>query len=111
MQVVRTALRPAQRPVWPAGAVDARALALELSRGLRGEARFSPGSRALYANDASVYRQLPIGVVVPRDADDVVAAVEICRHHGAPLGARGCGTALAGQAVNEVVLLDFSKHM
>src|SRR5579875_151634 len=70
-----------------------------------------PDSRALYANDASVYRQLPIGVVIPRDAADVVAAVDICRAHGAPLGARGCGTGLAGQTVNEVVMFDFSKYM
>jgi FAD/FMN-containing dehydrogenase/Fe-S oxidoreductase len=91
--------------------VDARALARELAQEVRGEVRFSPGSRALYANDASVYRQLPIGVVLPRSAGDVVAAVEICRRHGAPLGARGCGTGLAGQTVNEAVLFDFSKYM
>ncbi len=91
--------------------IDARALARELSLELRGEVRFSPGSRALYANDGSVYRQLPIGVVIPRDAHDVIAAVGICRRHGAPIGARGCGTGLAGQTVNEAVLFDFSKYM
>ena len=68
--------------------LDPRALALELSRAVRGEVRFSAGSRALYANDASVYRQVPIGVVVPRRAEDVVATLEICRRHGAPVGAR-----------------------
>jgi FAD/FMN-containing dehydrogenase/Fe-S oxidoreductase len=78
---------------------------------LRGEVRFSAGSRALYAHDGSVYRQLPIGVVIPRDARDVVAAVEICRRFGAPVGARGCGTGLAGQTVNEAVMFDFSKYM
>ncbi len=91
--------------------LDLRALALELGREIRGEVRFSPGSRALYANDASVYRQVPLGVVVPRSADDVVAAVELCRRHGAPIVARGCGTGLAGQTVNEAVLFDFSKYM
>jgi FAD/FMN-containing dehydrogenase/Fe-S oxidoreductase len=91
--------------------IDARALSRELARELRGEVRFSPGSRALYANDGSVYRQLPIGVVIPRGAADVVSAVEICRAHGAPLCARGCGTGLAGQTVNEAVLFDFSKYM
>jgi FAD/FMN-containing dehydrogenase/Fe-S oxidoreductase len=91
--------------------MDSQALALELTRALRGEVRFSAGSRALYANDASVYRQVPLGVVVPRDADDVVAAVDVCRRHGAPLCARGCGTGLAGQTVNAAVMLDFSKHM
>jgi len=95
---------------WASG-IDARALALELSREVRGEVRFSPGSRALYANDASVYRQVPIGVVVPRRAEDVLSTLEICRRHGAPIGARGCGTGLAGQTVNEVVLFDFSKYM
>ncbi len=91
--------------------VDARGLARELARELRGEVRFSPGSRALYANDGSVYRQLPIGVVIPRDVPDVLAAVDICRLYGAPLGARGTGTGLAGQTVNEAVMLDFSKYM
>ncbi len=91
--------------------VDASALARELSRQVRGEVRFSPGSRALYANDGSVYRQLPIGVVIPRDAHDVIAAVEICGRHGAPVGARGAGTGLAGQTVNEAVMFDFSKYM
>jgi FAD/FMN-containing dehydrogenase/Fe-S oxidoreductase len=99
------------RQAQPAGAIDAQALALELTRELRGEARFSPGSRALYAHDGSVYRQLPLGVVIPRDAPDVVAAVEICRRHRAPVGARGCGTGLAGQTVNEAVMIDFSKYM
>jgi FAD/FMN-containing dehydrogenase/Fe-S oxidoreductase len=91
--------------------VDAHALARDLAHEVRGEVRFSPGSRALYANDASVYRQLPIGVVIPRDATDVITAMAICRRHGAPVGARGCGTGLAGQTVNEAVMLDFSKYM
>jgi FAD/FMN-containing dehydrogenase/Fe-S oxidoreductase len=93
------------------GRIDARALARELQVNLRGEVRFSPGSRALYAHDGSVYRQLPLGVVIPRDAPDVIAAVEICRSLEAPIGARGCGTGLAGQTVNEVVMFDFSKYM
>src|SRR4051795_10483006 len=96
----------------PAGPeVDARALAHDLAREQHGEVRFSPGSRALYANDASVYRQVPIGVVVPRRVEDVVATVEVCRRHGAPIVARGCGTGLAGQTVNAAVLIDFSKYL
>jgi FAD/FMN-containing dehydrogenase/Fe-S oxidoreductase len=91
--------------------IDAQALALELTRQVRGEVRFSAGSRALYAHDGSVYRQLPLGVVIPRESHDVEAAVEICRRHEAPIGARGCGTGLAGQTVNEVVMFDFSKYM
>ena len=102
--------RPLAQRSWTSG-IDSRALARELMGEVRGEVRFSPGGRALYANDASVYRQVPIGVVVPRREEDVLAALEICRRHGAPVGARGCGTGLAGQTVNEVVLFDFSKYM
>src|SRR5919205_2826482 len=101
----------APRTAAPGATLDGRALALELAREVRGEVRFSPGSRALYANDASVYRQVPIGVVVPRTVDDVVATVAVCRRHGAPIVARGCGTGLAGQTVNAAVLIDFSKHL
>jgi FAD/FMN-containing dehydrogenase/Fe-S oxidoreductase len=92
-------------------AVDVRALARELATTVRGEVRFSEGSRALYANDASVYRQVPLGVVVPRTVDDVVATVAACRRHGAPIVPRGCGTGLAGQSVNTAVLIDFSKYL
>jgi len=99
----------AARP--PEGVFDERRLARELAVGVRGEVRFSKGSRALYSTDASNYRQLPIGVVIPRDADDVVAAFAVCRDHGAPVLARGAGTSLAGQTCNEAVVLDFSKYM
>jgi FAD/FMN-containing dehydrogenase/Fe-S oxidoreductase len=92
-------------------ALDAQALAAALRRELRGEVRFDAGSRALYATDASNYRQVPIGVVVPRDTDDVVAAVAIAREHGAPILCRGGGTSLAGQCCNVAVVLDFSKYM
>jgi len=97
----------------PAGidSVDARTLARELAGAVSGEVRFGRGSRALYANDASAYRQVPLGVVVPRKADDVVATVALCREFGAPVFARGAGTGLAGQTVNEAVLIDFSKYM
>src|SRR5919201_3508140 len=95
----------------PAERVDTRPLALDLLRELRGEVRFSDGSRALYANDASSYRQVPLGVVIPRSAEDVEVALEVCRAHRAPIVARGCGTGLAGQTVNEAVLFDFSKYM
>ena len=83
----------------------------DLSEMVRGEVRFDPQARALYAYDASVFRQVPVGVVLPRDADDVATALEVCRRHGAPVLPRGCGTALAGQTVNAAVVLDFSKYM
>jgi FAD/FMN-containing dehydrogenase/Fe-S oxidoreductase len=92
-------------------AVDRRTLARELAQAVGGDVRFSDGSRALYANDASSYRQVPLGVVVPRNADDVIATVALCREFEAPVFARGAGTGLAGQTVNEAVLLDFSKYM
>ena len=95
--------------------VDSFAQAAELERELRrvvrGEVRFDRGSRALYATDASNYRQVPIGLVVPRDADDVVAAVAACRKFDAPVLPRGAGTSLAGQCCNVAVVLDFTKYM
>src|SRR6202011_4634204 len=59
----------------------------------------------------SNYRQIPIGLVIPRDADDVVAAVAACRKYGAPVLPRGAGTSLAGQCCNVAVVLDFAKYM
>jgi FAD/FMN-containing dehydrogenase/Fe-S oxidoreductase len=83
----------------------------ELKRTIRGEVRFDRGSRALYATDGSNYRQIPIGLVVPRDDEDVIAAVAACRKYGAPVLARGAGTSLAGQCCNVAVVLDFTKYM
>ena len=91
--------------------VDASGLASALTRAVLGEVRFDNGSRALYATDGSNYRQVPIGVVIPRDADDVVATVSLAREYGAPILCRGGGTSLAGQCCNVAVLLDFSKYM
>jgi FAD/FMN-containing dehydrogenase/Fe-S oxidoreductase len=83
----------------------------ELKRTLNGEVRFDRGSRALYATDGSNYRQIPIGLVVPRNDADVVATVATCRKYGAPVLARGAGTSLAGQCCNVAVVLDFTKYM
>ena len=83
----------------------------ELKRALKGEVRFDAASRALYATDGSNYRQIPIGLVIPRDADDVMAAVAACRKYEAPVLPRGGGTSLAGQCCNVAVVLDFSKYM
>ncbi len=91
--------------------VDASALESSLRRHLRGEVRFDNGSRALYATDGSSYRQVPIGVVIPHDTEDVIAAVALAREHGAPLLCRGGGTSLAGQCCNVALVLDFSKYM
>ncbi len=91
--------------------VDARRLARDLAGVVEGEVRFSPGSRALYATGGSNYRLLPIGVVIPRTLDDVVATVEVCRAHEAPIFSRGGGTSLAGQISNTAVVIDFSKYL
>ena len=75
----------------------ATALAKELRRSIRGEVRFDAGSRALYATDSSNYREVPIGVVIPRSLDDVIQTVAIANRFGAPILELGCGTSLAGQ--------------
>ncbi|HXW93157.1 MAG TPA: FAD-linked oxidase C-terminal domain-containing protein [Terriglobales bacterium] len=91
--------------------VDAPGLEAALRRRVRGPVRFDPGSRALYATDGSNYRQVPIGIVLPRDADDVIACVATAREFGAPILCRGGGTSLAGQSTNVALVLDFSKYM
>lgn len=90
---------------------DASGLAEALHVRLRGEVRFDNGARALYATDGSNYRQVPIGVVLPYDTDDVLAAIDTCREFDAPLLCRGGGTSLAGQCCNVAVVLDFTRHM
>ncbi len=92
-------------------ALDANALAAELAASIAGEVRFDDGSRALYATDSSNYRQVPIGVVVPRTKADVVKTVELCRKHDAPILPRGGGTSLAGECCNTAVVIDFSKYL
>jgi len=89
----------------------AEALRAQVRGGFTGDVRFDNSSRALYATDGSNYRQVPIGVVLPRDADDVLAAISVCRDFGAPLLCRGGGTSLAGQCCNVAVVLDFTKYM
>jgi FAD/FMN-containing dehydrogenase len=91
--------------------LEANDLADRLRRSVRGEVRFDDGSRALYAADLSMYRQVPVGVVIPRDLDDVVATVAACRERGVPILGRGCGTSLAGQCCNVAVVIDFSKYV
>jgi len=75
-----------------------------------GEIRFDDGSRAAYSTDASNFRQVPLGVVVPRTIDAAVETVGVCHELALPLVSRGGGTSLAGQATNAAVVLDFSKY-
>jgi FAD/FMN-containing dehydrogenase len=88
---------------------EAARLARALRSKIDGEVRFSAGDRALYATDGSNYRQVPIGVVVPRSIADVIATISLCREHGAPVLPRGGGTSLAGQCCNTAVVIDYSK--
>jgi FAD/FMN-containing dehydrogenase/Fe-S oxidoreductase len=83
----------------------------DLRAALDGEADFSDLRRAEYAYDASVYRRVPLGVVFPRSAEDVAAAVAVAREHDVPLTARGGGTSIAGNAIGTGVVLDFSRHL
>src|SRR5579864_3994757 len=98
-------------PVPKSSRADASGLAESLRSRIVGDVRFDDGSRALYSTDGSNYRQVPIGVVLPRDADDVLTAISVCREFGAPLLCRGGGTSLAGQCCNVAVVLDFSRYM
>jgi FAD/FMN-containing dehydrogenase/Fe-S oxidoreductase len=90
---------------------QADALAADLRASITGEVRFDEGTRALYAVDGSNYRQVPIGVVIPKTIDEVVQTVALARKHGAPLLPRGGGTSLAGQSCNVAVIVDFSKYL
>jgi FAD/FMN-containing dehydrogenase/Fe-S oxidoreductase len=83
----------------------------ELRRAVRGDVGFDVTSRALTTMDASNYRRVPLGVVAPRDADDVAAVLAVCRERGVPVVARGGGTSIAGQATGTGVVLDFTRHM
>ncbi|MCO6437593.1 MAG: FAD-binding protein [Phycisphaerae bacterium] len=94
-----------------ASEIDRTGLAERLRRNIAGEVRFDDGSRAIYSTDASNYRHIPIGVVIPRSTDDVVATVAVAREFGAPILARGGGTSLAGQCCNVAVVMDMSKHV
>jgi FAD/FMN-containing dehydrogenase/Fe-S oxidoreductase len=91
--------------------VDTSRLARALKAAVGGEVRFDRGSLALYATDGSNFRQVPLGVVLPRNSQDVVATIALAREHGAPVLCRGGGTSLAGQCCNVAVILDFSRYM
>ncbi len=99
--------RRAAAPAPPA----VRAVEADLRARIDGEVRFSAGDRAIYSTDASSYRQVPLGVVIPRTVEDVVQTVASCHEHGLPVLSRGGGTSLAGQCCNAAVVMDFSKHL
>jgi FAD/FMN-containing dehydrogenase/Fe-S oxidoreductase len=109
MASTATRLEPRRVTTSPSD-VDVAGLKRALSRDVSGEVRFDAGTRAMYANDFSIYRAVPIGVVIPRGPEDVIAGIEICRNHGAPVLPRGCGTAPSGQTTNVAVVFDYSKY-
>ena len=86
-------------------------LAQKLRRRVDGEVRFDPFSRVLYSTDASIYQMEPVGVVIPRGVDDVLAVMEVARDSGVPVLPRSGGTSLAGQTVNHAIVMDFSKYL
>lgn len=106
---IRQAEEPALRAV--TGQDDFRELEAELRKNIEGEVRFDAGSRGMYAVDASNYRQVPIGLVIPRSIDDVVNTVAACRKNGVAVLSRGGGTSLAGQCCNVAIVMDWTKYM
>src|SRR5688572_431580 len=86
-------------------------LGAALGTALAGEVCFDDATRAAYASDASNYRQVPIGVVLPRTVEDLLAAVALCRSHAAAILPRGAGTSMCGQSVNAAVVIDCSKYL
>ncbi len=89
---------------------DAALLRSVLAAAVAGEVRFERLDRALYSTDASVYQIVPLGVVLPKNADDVKATLQICARAGVPITARGGGTSQAGQSIGPGVILDCSKY-
>ena len=83
----------------------------ELRTVIRGDVRFDAASKLLYSTDASMYQMEPVGVVIPRDGDDVQAALEVARKRGVAFLSRGGGTSLTGQTVNHALVLDYSRYM
>ncbi|MFI0224153.1 FAD-binding and (Fe-S)-binding domain-containing protein [Streptomyces lydicus] len=90
---------------------EKRDLTKDLAAAVRGEVSSAAADRALMTMDASNYRRVPRAVVAPRDAEDVAAALRVCREHGVPVVPRGAGTSIAGQATGVGVVLDFTRHM
>ncbi|MHB1835492.1 MAG: FAD-binding oxidoreductase, partial [Solirubrobacteraceae bacterium] len=91
--------------------VPVRELRRRLEQVVEGEVRFDSATKALYATDASNYRQVPLGVVIPKTLEDVVATHRACHEFGAPIVNRGGGTSLSGETVNFGVVIDHSKYL
>ena len=109
--MTRVDLPPPVRRAPRLPSIDVAELQRQLGDRVDGEVRFDDGSRAAYSTDGSNFRQVPIGVVVPRSVEAAVAAVAVCRDFGAPIVSRGGGTSLAGQCTNTAVVIDWTKHV
>ena len=90
---------------------DTRSLVEDLRREVSGEVRFDKMTRLLYSTDASIYQIEPVGVVIPKTTEDVIAVIEAANQYGVPVLPRGGGTSLAGQTVGHAIVIDFSKYM
>ena len=90
---------------------DTREMVHDLSSVVSGEVRFDKMSRILYSTDASIYQIEPVGVVLPKNAEDVIAVVETASKYGVSVLPRGGGTSLGGQTVGHSIVMDFSKYM
>src|SRR4051812_12260861 len=82
----------------------------ELKNSVDGDVMFNETYRALYATDSSNYRQVPLGIVFPKNKQDIIQTVRICNKHDVPVLCRGGGTSLAGQCCNVAVIIEFSKY-
>ncbi|MGH9522227.1 MAG: FAD-binding and (Fe-S)-binding domain-containing protein [Terriglobales bacterium] len=110
LELPSSAAKRRSRPV-PVDKIDVRGLEDELQRHIEGEVRFDRGTLGVYAVDASNYRHVPIGAVIPKSVEDVVQTVRISREFGAPILSRGGGTSLGGQCCNTAIVIDWSKFL
>ena len=100
-----------QSTAWSNGSRDLLAkLRDELAGALGASVHFGAGHLAVYASDASNYRQVPLAVVIPRSIDELIKGIEVCRRYNAPVLMRGAGTSMSGQTVNTAVVFDVSAH-
>ena len=95
----------------PSRARDMQDLERELRKRVAGDVRFDDFSRVLYSVDASIYQMMPVGVVIPRSREDLLAALQLAQQYKVPVLPRGAGTSQAGQAVNHALVIDFTRYM
>ncbi|MFD5203539.1 FAD-binding and (Fe-S)-binding domain-containing protein [Streptomyces sp. NPDC058375] len=103
--------RPHSGPSTGPSPAASPAFVAALRSAVRGASDFGPAVRALTTMDASNYRRVPLGVLAPRDADDIAAALTVCQEYGVPVVPRGGGTSIAGQATGTGLVLDLTRHL